>query len=93
MTSADEDPTVQHIADQLRRTGQVSRTYHTDTERDELRRTGRKAARILGRPLHTTARSGVLHMVLTDWGENPLERQLDDAKARNAIDRALGNRP
>lgn len=92
MTSTDDDPTARHMADELRRTGQVSRAYHNDAERDELRRTGRRAARILSRPIQTLARSGVLHIVLTGWGDNPLERQLDDAKTRNAIDRALGNR-
>lgn len=91
MTTA-EDPTVKRIMAKLRATGQATYHYTDDKERDELRSAGRQAGRALGRPVRTIARNNRIHIVLTDWGDNPLERQLDDAKTRNAIDRALGNR-
>lgn len=85
-----QPPDAEHIADQLRRAGQVSRAYHDDDERDQLRTEGRRAGRILGRPVRTFARPNAVHIVLTDWGDtNPLERQLTDIKANKAINGAV----
>lgn len=89
------------IADQLRRTGQTRTIYHTPDERDRLRAAGRQAGRLLNRPIRTfdtaarhprcdTDQCGTILIALTDWGTNPLERQLAETRANKAIDRALG---
>ncbi|CNF41097.1 Uncharacterised protein [Mycobacterium tuberculosis] len=88
------------IAEQLRRSGQTSTVYHSPDERDRLRAAGRRAGRQLNRPVRTfdTAarhprcdadQCGTVLIALTDWGTNPLERQLSETRANKAIDRAL----
>ncbi|MER6814509.1 hypothetical protein ABT299_34985 [Spirillospora sp. NPDC000708] len=88
------------IADQLKRTGQTGTVYHSPDERDRLRAAGRQAGRMLNRPVRTfdtaarhprcdTDQCGTVRVVLTDWGTNPLERQLTQTRANKAIDRAL----
>ncbi|TDC44907.1 hypothetical protein E1281_32200 [Actinomadura sp. KC345] len=88
------------IAEQLRRSGQTSTVYHSSDERDRLRTAGRQAGRLLDRPVRTfdtTARHprcdadqcGTVLIAVTDWGTNPLERQLSETRANKAIDHAL----
>jgi hypothetical protein len=82
------------LADQLRRSGETRTRYHTDQERDLLRKAGRAAGRQLGRPVRTfdqpSENGGLVFVVITDWGQdNPLERQLHEVRANNLIDRAL----
>ena len=76
-------------AEQLRRTGGVQVRYTDDEALARYRRVGREAGELLQRPVQTVARRGVLHVALTDWGDNPLETRLDDARTRNAIDKAF----
>ncbi|MFB4310475.1 hypothetical protein [Actinomadura sp. GTD37] len=88
------------IAEQLRRSGQTRTVYHSPDERDRLRAAGRQAGRQLHRPVRTfdTAarhprcdadQCGTVLIAVTDWGTNPLERQLSETRANKAIDRAL----
>lgn len=88
------------IADQLKRSGETSTVYHSPDERNRLRAAGRQAGRLLNRPVRTfdTAarhprcdadQCGTVRIALTDWGTNPLERQLTETRANKAIDRAL----
>lgn len=76
-------------AEQLRRTGGVQIRYTDDEALARYRRAGREAGKLLDRPVQTHARRGILHVALTDWGNNPLETRLDDARIRNAIDDAF----
>ncbi|WP_242883145.1 hypothetical protein [Actinomadura litoris] len=89
------------IADQLRRSGETGTVYHSPAQRERLRAAGRQAGRQLGRPVRTfdtaarhprcdTDQCGTVHIVLADWGTNPLERQLTQTRANKAIDRELG---
>jgi hypothetical protein len=80
-------------ADQLRRTGGVQVRYTNDEDLTRYRRTGHDAGKLLERSVQTVARDGVLHVTLTDWGENPLESRLEDARTRNAIDKAFRAHP
>ncbi|MEV0398850.1 hypothetical protein [Actinoallomurus sp. NPDC050550] len=76
-------------AEQLRRTGGLDARYTDDEELARYRRASRDAGKLLDRPVQTVARRGVLHVSLADWGDNPLEARLEDARTRNAIDRAF----
>lgn len=73
----------------LRRTGGVRVHFDTEAERDLYRAAAREAARILDRPVETTTIGTQVHVLVTDWAEHPLERQLEDARTRNAIDAAF----
>jgi hypothetical protein len=85
------------IADELRRAGEVHARYRTRGDRDRLRQAGRRAGRLLGRPVQTHAtpgadsdEHGTVIITITDWGTaNPLESRLTTSRANNAIDRAL----
>jgi hypothetical protein len=74
---------------QLRRTGGVRVQFTTDDERDLYRRAGRKAGKMLERPVRTVVTGDQVHIVLDDWMDNPLERQLEDSRTRKAIDSAF----
>jgi hypothetical protein len=76
-------------AEQLRRTGGINVGFTTDQDLARYRRTARNVGGLLGRPVHTVARHGLLHIGLADWGENPLEARLEHARTRNAVDRAF----
>lgn len=76
----------------LRRTGHVRVRFDTDEERDLYRRAGRRAGRLLSRPVRTFVTGDQVHVVLDDWMENPLERQLEDPRTRKAIDAAFETR-
>lgn len=92
----DQDRTAelaQTWAQELRRSGGVHTRYGTEQELAELRRAGRQAGKILDRPVRTTGRNNDFHVELTDWGTNPLEERLSDARTRNAIDQAFQPRP
>ncbi|MCO6004178.1 hypothetical protein NE236_04230 [Actinoallomurus purpureus] len=78
---------VSQWAEQLRRTGGVDVRYTDDDDLARYRRAGRDAGKLLDRPVQTVARHGIIHVSLTDWGDNPLETRLEDARTRNAIDR------
>jgi hypothetical protein len=78
---------------QLRRTEGLQIRNTDDETLARYRRTGRQADELLNRPVQTTTRHGILHIALTDWGHNPLETHLDDARTRNAIDRAFPAHP
>ncbi|WP_329097900.1 hypothetical protein OG979_20265 [Actinomadura citrea] len=71
----------------LRRTGGVR--VHFDADRALYRAAARQAARILDRPVQTTTIGTHVHVLVSDWTERPLERQLEDARTRNAIDAAF----
>jgi hypothetical protein len=90
------DPDAEHftavaeaIADALKRTGSISHAYHNGDERDLLRQAGRRVGRMLNRPVRTVDAGRSVHVVLTDWGNNPLETQLSELRANKAIDAAL----
>jgi hypothetical protein len=74
---------------ELRRTGRIQARFDTDDERELYRHAGRKAGRLLQRPVRTLVISDEVHVLLTDWMDRPLERQLEHARTRNAIDRAF----
>jgi hypothetical protein len=85
-------------ANELKRSGQIVCRYHTDQQRDQLRAAGRRAGRTLNRPVRTFDHphpvpgppGGTVIVVIADWGEhNPLEHRLSQARANNAIERAL----
>ena len=85
-------------ADELKRSGQIVCRYSTAQQRDQLRAAGRRAGRTLGRPVRTfdnpnpdpSTPGGTVIVVITDWGQhNPLEHRLSEARANNAIQRAL----
>jgi hypothetical protein len=79
----------QAIADALKRSGSISHAYRNEHERDLLRQAGRRAGRILNRPVRTMDAGKSVHVALTDWGNNPLETQLSELRANKAIDAAL----
>lgn len=74
---------------ELRRTGRIHAPFHSDDERELYRRAGRKAGRLLQRPVRTLVVGSEVQVLLTDWMDRPLERQLEHARTRNAIDRAF----
>lgn len=73
----------------LRRTGGVRVHFDTEADCDLYRAAAREAARILGRQVETTIVGSMVHVLVSDWAERPLERQLEDARTRNAIDTAF----
>ncbi|WP_026412130.1 hypothetical protein [Actinomadura oligospora] len=85
------DPTGQTaaMAEQLRRTGFLTREYRAESEGEQLRRRARRAARSIGRPVRTQAHAGTMTAALADWPANPLEERLSESRANNSIDRAL----
>ncbi|MEW1837516.1 hypothetical protein AB0392_06115 [Nonomuraea angiospora] len=78
------------IARALLDTGQFQRRFLSGTERDELRSAGRKAGRILGRPIRTTVVGKYMDHVfvmLMDYGAEPIEVVMSEARTRIAMDR------
>lgn len=73
----------------LQQLGHIIQPYHSDDERDRIRRAGRAAGRILQRPVRTLDRDRAVHIVLDDWEDNPLQRQLSDIRIRKNIDRVF----
>jgi hypothetical protein len=74
------------FTDTLRRNGGIRAAFGTAHERDLYRRAGRKAGRTLKRPVHTMISGNDVLIWLDDWGENPLERQLEHVRVRKALD-------
>jgi hypothetical protein len=73
----------------LRRTGQVIAPFDTDDERELFRTAGRKAGRLLERPVRTLVQGTSVLVVLDDWMDNPLQTQVEGIRARKAIDAAF----
>jgi hypothetical protein len=74
------------FTDTLRRTGGMRVAFATAHERDLYRRAGRRAGRTLKRPVRTMISGNDVLIWLDDWGDNPLERQLDHVRVRKALD-------
>ena len=86
----DLDTAAARIAEDLRGPGQATYSYDTDEHRAFLRRAARRAARtILQGPVRTFDLGGSVHVVLTDWADNPLAAQVSTIRANKAIDRAM----
>jgi len=82
------------LADQLRRTGQVITGYTTPEQCAFLRRAGRKAGRLLHRPITTRDTDHTVIIAVSDWGDaNPLETELTNIRIRKATDRAFRAMP
>ncbi|GAA2442103.1 hypothetical protein GCM10010191_68020 [Actinomadura vinacea] len=95
MSQDDQQGRVDELATEwstpLRRTGHVRVRFATESQRDLYRRAGRKAGRILGRPVRTVVTGDQVHVMLDDWMDNPLERQVEDPRTRKAIDAAFAH--
>ncbi|MEW2356533.1 hypothetical protein [Spirillospora sp. NPDC029432] len=75
--------------EQLRRTGHVRVRFEHDDERDLFRRAGRRAGRMLNRPVRTVVTGDQVHVMLNDWMDNPLRHRLEASRTRKAIDAAF----
>jgi hypothetical protein len=95
MTRNDHHDPVTELAESwitpLRRTGHVRMRFATNDECELYRRAGRRAGHILERPVRTVVTGDQVHVMLDDWMDNPLERQLGDSRTRKAIDAALAD--
>ncbi|MGH3388204.1 MAG: hypothetical protein ACRDOO_04935 [Actinomadura sp.] len=90
---ADDQDSIDALAiewsETLRRSGQVVVTFNSHHERDRYRKAGRKAGRLLDRPVKTRVLHRSVLIVLTDWMDNPLQVHVEDIRARKAIDEAF----
>lgn len=80
---------VDDIEDQLRRRGSVQAQVATDEEADQWRKAARAAARSLGRPVETLQHRHLVVAALKDWPANELEKHIQDAELRKAVNRMV----
>jgi hypothetical protein len=73
------------MCETLRRAGQVMTPYRDDEECELLRRAGRKAGRLLDRPVRTRVSEyddAAVVIAISDWGDehHPLEARLSSVR-------------
>src|SRR4051812_24090891 len=84
------------IARSLLDTGQFMRRFLFEDERDEIRKAGRTAGRILGRPIRTAVVGEQMdHVIvlLMDYGAEPIEEAMSEARSRIALERVFDELP
>jgi hypothetical protein len=60
------------LTDALNSRGEVTQSYRDDIERDLVWQAAAQAKRSLGRPTRTFDKPGRIHLLVTNWGNNPL---------------------
>lgn len=78
---------VDDLARELRKSGGAQRSIEDDAEATEWRKLAHAAARKLGRPVETVRAGRVVVAALRDWPANELERELDNVRMRNVMNR------
>lgn len=69
----------------LNTTGQATHSYLNNIERDLIRQAAAQATRSLGRPTRTFDKPGMIHLLVTNWGNDLPETPLENTRIRRIL--------
>jgi hypothetical protein len=79
------DDLVAAFTNALNTTGQVTHSYLNNLERDLVRQAATQATRSLGRPTRTFEKPGMIHLLVTNWGNDLPGKPLENARIRRIL--------